>query len=155
VVDVWHCFGLSRRDQLLHGAIVGFLQALLGLFLAVVRVVGYDALQQFVQRVPDALMVERGHGDALFCAAGMLVLNNIWPLRGVSGLGLPHHSLGPTMRHRATNIRSCCAHLSPSTFAQYTLGFVMEQPPLTCSYRERFQRNGELPPSGQTGAIET
>lgn len=106
MVDVWHCFGLSRRDQLLHGAIVGFLQALLGLFLAVVRVVGYDALQQFVQRVPDALMVERGHGDALFCAAGMLVLNNIWLLRGVSSLGLPHHSLPPCVTAQPTSVHA-------------------------------------------------
>ena len=84
MVDVWHCFGLSRLDQLLHGSIVGILEALLSLFLGVVRVIRYDALQQLVQRVPDALMVERGHGDALFCAAAMVVLNNIWPLRGVA-----------------------------------------------------------------------
>jgi hypothetical protein len=103
VVHVWHGFGLARRHQLLHGALVGILEALLGYFLAVVGVVRHDALQQLVQRVPDPFMVERRHGDALFCRAQLrrvtvTVLDNIWKLlRGRCELGPTCHHCNPPL----------------------------------------------------------
>lgn len=103
MIDVGHGFGLSSFDQLLHREVVRILEALLRSFLVIVGIVRHNTLQQLVQRVPDAFMVERSHDDALFSRHSYDGVEQHLDVAGMAELGPPNTSLTrPTPLHIVT-----------------------------------------------------
>ena len=64
MVDVGHHGQRAGVRQLVQGAIVGVVEALVGLLRVLSGVVGDNASQQLIQRVRDAFPVEGGHQGA-------------------------------------------------------------------------------------------